>query len=101
MQVIYVCSPYRGDIGKNTKFAAECWKRVLNLGGAPIAPHLYFPQFLDEDTERMKALAVNEKLIDVCQAVWVFGDVITDGMRYEIDYAEKSGKKVVRMGGKI
>ncbi len=44
---------------------------------------------------------MNESLIDVCQAVWVFGDVITDGMRYEIDYAEKSGKRVVRMGGKI
>ena len=24
MQAIYVCSPYRGDISKNTKFAAEC-----------------------------------------------------------------------------
>ncbi len=101
MQAIYVCSPYRGDIRKNTKYAIECCRKVMDSGKVPIAPHLFFPHFIDEETERGKALRMNESLIDVCQAVWVFGDVITDGMRYEIDYAEKSGKKVVRMGGKI
>ena len=62
MQAIYVCSPYRGDIRKNTKYAIECCKRkVMDSGKVPIAPHLFFPHFIDEETERGKALRMNEK----------------------------------------
>ena len=51
MQAIYVCSPYRGDIRKNTKYAIECCKRkVMDSGKVPIAPHLFFPLYRGNGT---------------------------------------------------
>lgn len=55
--LVYVCSPYAGDVEANTARARRYCRYVTDQGGIPLAPHLYLPQFLDEKTERDLALS--------------------------------------------
>lgn len=48
MKVIFVASPYAGDIKKNTKFAKEACRHVINEGHAFFVPHLRYPNLLWE-----------------------------------------------------
>ena len=98
MKLIYVCSPYRGDFDKNVRNAQKACRKVVDSGNVPIAPHLFFPQFLNEETEREIALELNKRLIDVCDVLCVFGNEISEGMQIEIDYANSIGKKVMYCG---
>ena len=53
-KLIYIASPYAGDIETNTAFAKKaCWY-AIHQGHTPIAVHLLYPQMLDdaEPTER-------------------------------------------------
>lgn len=61
-------------------------------------PHLYFPAFLDENnpSERMTGIEMGLELMDSCDEVYVFGFNITEGMKFELDYAAKK-KKPVRL----
>lgn len=95
--LIYVCSPLRGNQGKNLMRAARFCRFVSNRGGVPFAPHLFFSQFLDDDVkiERELGIEMGIDLMHRCTAVWVFGDIITEGMQIEIDLAEKIGVPVV------
>ena len=96
--VIYVCSPYAGDTAENTDRAKKFSRFVVDRGGIPLTPHLYLPQFMKEETERDLALFMDLVLLSKCSELWVFGDVITDGMRKEISYAQKKGKIVKFVG---
>lgn len=60
----------------------------------PLAPHLYLPQFLDEESERELALFMDIALLSRCVELWVFGDVISAGMEKEIQYAQRKGKPI-------
>ena len=55
MMKIFICSPYQGNIEENKKKAAYYAKIVAKSGNVPVAPHIYFPTFLDEKNpnERM------------------------------------------------
>ena len=46
---IYVASKYAGDVEKNTAFAVNCCRRVIDEGCMPIASHLLYPQMLDDN----------------------------------------------------
>lgn len=73
-------------------------EEILSLcdrsGGIPLAPHLYLPQFLDEKKERDLALFMDIALLSKCAELWVFGDIISDGMQKEIEYARRKRKPV-------
>ena len=101
MKLIYICSPFRGDTAANTEAAQRYCRDAYEKNCIPVAPHLYLPQFLndDEPKERDLALRIGLRLIDYCSEVWVHGDRISDGMRGEIDYATTTGKKVVYLPG--
>lgn len=101
MKLIYICSPFRGDTAANTEAAQRYCRDAYEKNCIPVAPHLYLPQFLDDDIpeERDLALRIGLRLIDYCSEVWVHGDKISDGMRGEIDYATTTGKKVVYLPG--
>ena len=91
MKKIFICSPFRGDIEANTakvKFYASVLARV---GSIPIAPHLYFPQFLDKNSqsERMTGIEMGVELMNECDEVRVYGFNITEGMKFELDYARE------------
>jgi len=86
MNRIYVCSPYRGDKEKNLKKACAYCKSIAFWGNLPVAPHLYFPQFLDDDNhdERMNGIKMGLELLKDCDAMHVYGNDITEGMEMEI-----------------
>lgn len=92
--IIYVCSPYSGDITGNTKRARQYSRFVVDEGGIPLTPHLYLPQFMQEETERDLAIFMDLALLSKCAELWVFGDVISAGMQIEIDRAQHKGKPV-------
>lgn len=93
---VFICSPYRGDIGENTKRAAYYARIITGAGEIPIAPHLYFPSFLDEKNpnERMTGIEMGLELMDLCDEVRVFGFVITEGMKSELSHAREKRKPV-------
>ena len=91
---VYICSPYRDDPGTNVIRARRYCRYAVDVGCIPIAPHLFFPQFMDEDTERGLAIFMGNVLLSKCYEVWVFGDNVSAGMAAEIAYAGKKGKPV-------
>jgi len=96
MKMIYVCSPYRGDVAANVRRARTICREVLRADMIPIAPHLYFTQFLNDDVkeEREVGCEAGLDMLELCDAVWVFrtaGLECTEGMQAEIRHAKKSG----------
>lgn len=59
-----------------------------------MAPHLLFPQFINEATERWLGLKMGFVLLGKCEQVWVFGDLISEGMAAEIEKAKKQRKTI-------
>ena len=92
--IIYVCSPFSGDIAGNTERARKYSRFVVDEGGIPLTPHLFLPQFMQEETERDLAIFMDLALLSKCAELWVFGDVISNGMQIEISHAQHKGKPV-------
>ena len=88
----YICSPYRDNPRVNVMRARHYCKFAVSRGRIPLAPHLYFPQFMSEGTEREKAMSMNFELMRLCGEIWVFGDKITEGMEAEIAHAGRMRK---------
>ena len=88
--IVYICSPYAGEIEKNVTAAQNYSRFALDKGYIPIAPHLLFPQFLDDANprERQLGLFFGNALMSKCSEVWVFGDHISAGMEAEIKRAK-------------
>ena len=84
--LVYVCSPYSGDTLKNTENARRYSRFAFEQGRIPIAPHLLFTQFLDDDNpmEREMGMHFGNVLMNLCREVWVCGDIISTGMDAEI-----------------
>ena len=54
MKKIFICSALRGGLKTNiTKAEEYCRWAMITHGVLPIAPHVYFTRFLDDDS-RMK-----------------------------------------------
>ena len=66
-----------------------CEYVVREYGMLPIAPHIYFTQFLNDEitVEREFGLSAGLSLLSVCDELWYFGDQVTRGMADEICYA--------------
>jgi len=93
MKVVYVASPYAGDVEANTEKAIDYCTFAVSQGVIPLAPHLLFPQFLDEfdPDQRELGLTFGIVLLDKCDELWVFGDEISRGMAAEIEEAKNIG----------
>lgn len=96
MKKIYVCSRLRGDVEFNQSNAKLYCKVIAEEGDMPIAPHIYFTQFMDDSIEEQRNLALefNKYLIDFCDEIYVFGNEISSGMQFEIDYAKEHNKPI-------
>lgn len=92
--LVYICSPYAGDIEKNTYRARAFSRFAVEKKYIPIAPHLLCPQYLDEETERWLGLKMGIVFMGKCEEIWVFGDVVSEGMAAEIDKAKRMRKKI-------
>lgn len=92
--IVYICSPYAGDVERNILRARCCCRYAADQGCIPLAPHLLLPQFLDEKTERDLALFMGIVLLSKCAELWIFGEDISPGMELEIRQARKKGKPI-------
>ena len=95
---VYIASPYRGDTKTNVDNALRYCRFAVARGRLPIAPHVWLPQFMDDDISAERTLALNMGLwlLAQCTEVWVFGNVITEGMVGEIQEARRLGIKIRR-----
>ena len=90
MHRVYICSPLGGNVSQYIQ-SVRNFKRTLKQNGmAPFIPHFYV-LILDDRNDKERNLGMNAGLsmLWVCDAVWVFGDEITESMKTEIRFAEK------------
>lgn len=75
MKLAYICSPCRGDYEKNIIKAQEYCREAMNDGLLPLAPHVYFTQFVDDSNpeERKLGLRCGLRLLRYCQLIRVYG----------------------------
>lgn len=99
-KLIYIASPYAGDIETNTAFAKKaCWY-AIHQGHTPIAVHLLYPQMLDdaEPTEREIGLRLGHRVLEVCDELWLCGGRVSSGMAREIEEAQRLGIPIRQIG---
>lgn len=89
MKMTYICSPCRGDYEKNIIKAQDYCREALLEGLLPIAPHVYFTQFVDDEKpeERERGLLYGLQLLRYCQLIRVYGCRVSAGMYNEIQLA--------------
>lgn len=94
--LVYICSPYSGEVEENIKKARSFCRFAFEQNCIPIAPHLLFPQFLDDDDPRERELAMfmDIVLMGKCSEVWVLNTRISSGMAREIQKAKKRRQKI-------
>ena len=89
--LVYICSPYSGEIEYNLSRARGYCRLAVSKGYIPLAPHLHYPQFMDDgDSEQRKlGLFFALVLLGKCDEIWVFGSRISEGMARELETAER------------
>lgn len=94
--VVYICSPLSGDIDANQEAARRYCRYAVDSGYVPIAPHLLFPQFMDDNDKKERDLAIfmDIVLLTKCAELWVFGETISNGMSIEIEKAKRKNKPI-------
>lgn len=86
----FICSPYAGDIEKNVARARELCRLAVDDGYTPIAPHLLYPQFLSEETERNLGIEMGLQWLEFCHIMYVAGSCsISAGMQRELTHAKR------------
>lgn len=94
--IVYICSPLRGDIVRNQNKALGYCRFVISKGFIPIATHLIFPQFMDDcdEKEREKVMDMCLEILSRCDELWCFGEKFSEGMAREMDFAKKYKIKI-------
>lgn len=89
--IVYICSPLRGNIPKNQRKACEYCRFVVAKGYTSLATHLLFPNFLNHNnkSEHKKAMRMSLELLSRSDEIWCFGDNLTEGMLIELEFAAK------------
>ncbi|ROR28124.1 hypothetical protein EDD66_10562 [Mobilisporobacter senegalensis] len=88
---VFICSPFAGDTLRNLKKAREYLLFAVEQGTIPFAPHLLYPQVLDDSDPEQRKLGQFFGMVWLrkCDELWVFGGYISKGMQVEIDKALK------------
>ena len=101
--LVYICSPYAGEPERNTRLAREYCRFAVTRNCIPIAPHLLFPQFMEDSDPEQRRLGLFFGLVlqSKCKEMWVFGQAapgnlsapvnITKGMAVELEKARERG----------
>lgn len=94
--LVYICSPLSGDVEANSERTRAFCRFALEQGQIPLAPHLLFPQFMDDEdpAERELALFMDVILLGKCSELWVLGETVSAGMQIEIDVAKKRRQSI-------
>jgi hypothetical protein len=91
--LIYICSPFAGDVPGNTERARQYCKFAVRRGAIPFASHLLYPQILNDADPEQRALGLffGKVWLGKCDALWCFGTNFSEGMKRELDKARKKG----------
>lgn len=91
--LVFICSPLAGDVERNLENARRYSRYAVEQGAIPLAPHLLFPQFLDDGDKMQRDLGIffGLVLMGKCDGMWVFGETPSSGMKMEIVKANKRG----------
>ena len=97
MKTVYICSPYRGNVKENVERAKRLARNAALEGCLVIAPHLLYPQFLDDGNASEREIGLNSglKLLEFCDEVRVAEGDISHGMSREIARAGELGIPMV------
>ena len=100
----YVCSKYRAknevELQQHIRDAVEECRNVHERGNIPIAPHLYWPRFLDDNDPQdrdygiaagLEALKRCDEMIVIIRQEGPEEEWISQGMQAEIAAAAKMG----------
>lgn len=94
--LVFICSPFAGDVDRNLE-NARCYSRfAVKQGAIPFAPHLLYPQILDDSDKAQRSIGIFFGLVIMgkCEQLWVFGSEISSGMQTEIAKAKKRGMPI-------
>lgn len=93
--LLYVCSPYRGDTKRNKEYARKLTRAALDNGFIPVTVHLYLTEATDDTNpeERVRGMAAGMKILKNCKYILI-GDRygISEGMKAEMTFAAVKGK---------
>lgn len=93
--LLYVCSPYRGDTKRNKEYARKLTRAALDNGFIPVTVHLYLTEATDDTSpeERVRGMAAGMKILENCKYILI-GDRygISEGMKAEMTFAAVKGK---------
>ena len=91
LPLVYIASPFTGDPERNTERARGYCRLAVSKGYIPLAPHLLYPQFMDDDDHETRELGIFFALVLLgkCDEIWVFGERKSEGMEREIAKARK------------
>lgn len=88
-KLIFIASPYAGDIKKNIEFARAACRFCIEQGHTPFAPHLLYPQMLNDNdpAEREIGLKLGHHVMEKCDEFWLCGDMVSSGMQGDFEKA--------------
>lgn len=92
-KLVYICSPYAGDIEKNVEFAKAACMYAMRQNCTPMAVHLLYPQLLDdsEPVQRQAGIRMGLRVLEAADELWLCGNRISEGMCAEIAAAKRLG----------
>lgn len=98
-RLVYIASPYAGDVERNVAFAKDACRYAAAQGCTPVAVHLLYPQFLDDGVpqEREAGLRMGRRVLAACDEFWLCGERLSAGMRAEKAEAERLGILIRRI----
>lgn len=94
---VYVCSPLRAadpeTLALHLSWARATCLKAWTGGYVPIAPHLYFPQFLNDDDPlaRSAGLSLGLDLLLTASQVFALEVPVSEGMARELEAAKRHG----------
>ena len=100
--LVYIASPFAGDTESNISKAKDYCRFAISNGCIPIAPHLHYPQFLNDSDNEQRELGQSFALVLLgkCDELWAFGGRVSEGMAREMDRAGKLGMPIRRFNSK-
>ena len=92
-RLVYIASPYAGDVEGNVAFAKAACRYAAAQGCTPVAVHLMYPQFLDDQVpkEREAGLKMGQRVLAACDEIWLCGERMSAGMKAEETEAKRLG----------
>ena len=95
MKTVMVISPFRASANRtreqHLKHAKKLCELACRAGHAPFASHVFYPLFLDEDSERDReiGLGCEHAWLQLSDEIWVWDDWgISSGMKSAIGQAQ-------------